>query len=301
MKIVHSVNKMRAARQALAEPVGFVATMGALHEGHLSLVHRARDENRSVVVSIFINPIQFNDPKDLAAYPRVLEHDLKILAGQSTHLSPRILVWAPSPQEMYPCGFETFVEIEKSSRPLEGASRPGHFRGVTTVVSKLFNVTQPQSAYFGQKDAQQLAVIKRMVDDLNFPVDIIPCPTIRDNDGLALSSRNQRLSPTQRAAANVLFRALNSARNLHDNGDRRPDNLRQAMSRVIAQEPQAQLEYVSVADPETLKELPQPAQRLLLSMAVRFGGVRLIDNFLFKDGDWECGALSPKSKTACLT
>ena len=206
MIIAATFDELRTARALLPEPVGLVPTMGYLHEGHLSLVRRARKECASVAASIFVNPTQFGANEDLSKYPRNLESDLTLLEEAGADL-----VWTPTPEIMYPPGFQTWVEVEGLTQPLEGAVRPGHFRGVTTVVAKLFNAVQPQKAYFGQKDAQQAAVLRRMTRDLDFPIEIVICPTVREKDGLAMSSRNSYLSPEERQAATVLFRALSAA------------------------------------------------------------------------------------------
>ena len=275
MMIVSTLNELRAARAILDEPVGLVPTMGFLHEGHLSLVKRAKEECASVVVSIFVNPTQFGPSEDLAAYPRDMERDLHLLEPLGVNL-----VWNPSPEIMYPDGYQTWVEVETLTSFLEGARRPGHFRGVTTVVSKLFNGVQPAKAYFGQKDAQQAAVIRRMTRDLNFPIEIVVCPIVREPDGLAMSSRNTYLNPEQRQAATVLYRALNAAKDIYDAGERDADKLRTIMQETIAAEPLAQMQYVSCADYDTLEELETINTKALLSMAVFVGKTRLIDNFV---------------------
>ena len=275
MMIVSTLNELRAARAILDEPVGLVPTMGFLHEGHLSLVKHAKEECASVVVSIFVNPTQFGPSEDLAAYPRDMERDLHLLEPLGVNL-----VWNPSPEIMYPDGYQTWVEVETLTSFLEGARRPGHFRGVTTVVSKLFNGVQPAKAYFGQKDAQQAAVIRRMTRDLNFPIEIVVCPIVREADGLAMSSRNTYLNPEQRQAATVLYRALNAAKDIYDAGERDADKLRTIMQETIAAEPLAQMQYVSCADYDTLEELEMVNGKALLSMAVFVGKTRLIDNFV---------------------
>jgi len=273
VKVVATLAELRAARSALPDPVGLVPTMGFLHEGHLSLVRQARAECASVVVSIFVNPTQFGPQEDLASYPRDLDRDLTMLREAQVDL-----VWTPATAEVYPPGFQTYIQVEELSRPLEGARRPGHFRGVATVVAKLFNAFLPQRAYFGQKDAQQVAVVRRMATDLNFPVDIVVCPTVREPDGLAMSSRNAYLTPAERKAATVLYRALETARAAFLGGERDAGQLRTAMSDVLGAEPLARPAYVSAADPETLAELNGRASRALLSMAVFFGKTALIDN-----------------------
>ncbi len=273
MNVVVSLADLRRARKALPAPFGLVPTMGYLHEGHLSLVRRARAECASVGVSIFVNPTQFGPEEDLETYPRDLERDLRLLRAEGVDL-----VWRPTVEEMYPPGFQTWVTVEALTRPLEGAHRPGHFRGVTTVVAKLFNAFTPDRAYFGQKDAQQAIVIRRMVQDLNYPLEIVVCPTVREPDGLAMSSRNTYLNPEERRAATVLYRALMAAAEAFERGEREAEALREVMRRVLAQEPLARPQYVSVADPETLQELEGPVERALLSMAVFIGKTRLIDN-----------------------
>ena len=267
--------ELRAARAALPQPVGLVPTMGYLHEGHLSLVRAARAECASVVATIFVNPTQFGPQEDLAAYPRNLAGDLALLQAKKVDL-----VWTPTPDIIYPPDFQTWVTVMEVTQPLEGAKRPGHFRGVATVVSKLFNAVQPQKAYFGQKDAQQVIVIRQMVRDLNFPIDIVVCPTSREPDGLALSSRNVYLDPAQRQAATVLFRALSAAQRAFAGSVTHADDLRHIMTGIIAAEPLARLEYVSCADPDTLAELDGSVTRALLSLAVFIGKTRLIDNVL---------------------
>jgi pantoate--beta-alanine ligase len=247
--------------------------MGFLHAGHLTLAERARAENESVGASIFVNPTQFGPTEDLAAYPRDLPRDLALLEAAGVDL-----VWAPSVDEVYPAGFQTYVTVEEMTRVLEGAARPTHFRGVTTIVAKLFNVFQPDRAYFGQKDAQQVVVIQRMVHDLNFPLEIVVCPTVREADGLALSSRNTYLTPEQRAAAPVLFRALGAARDAWLAGEHDGERLREIMRAVLTAESLARPDYVSAADPFTLVELGDASRGVLLSMAVRIGRARLIDN-----------------------
>jgi pantoate--beta-alanine ligase len=273
LKVVASLAELRTARAALRDPLGLVPTMGFLHEGHLSLVRQARADCASVAVSIFVNPTQFGPQEDLAAYPRDLERDLTMLREAQVDL-----VWTPAPAEVYPPSFQTYIQVEELSRPLEGARRPGHFRGVATVVAKLFNAFLPQKAYFGQKDAQQVAVVRRMATDLNFPVDVVVCPTVREPDGLAMSSRNFYLTPAERKAATVLYRALETARAAFLDGGREAGKLRTAMSEVLAAEPLARPVYVSAADPETLAELEGRANRALLSMAVVIGKTVLIDN-----------------------
>lgn len=275
MILVETISDFRAHRKKLGGTWGLVPTMGALHQGHLSLVERARRENDHVAVSIFVNPTQFAAGGDLAKYPRTLERDMQLLEPYGVDV-----VFAPSSDEIYPPYFQTYVTVEEMTQPLEGAMRPGHFRGVATVVTKLFNIVQPDRAYFGQKDGQQVAVIKQMTRDLNILVEIIVGETVREADGLAMSSRNTYLSYEERKAAPVLYRALCAARDAFQRGERDAEKLRAAMRDVLKQEPRAHVEYVSAADPNTLQELEVVENSVLLSMAVRIGSTRLIDNFL---------------------
>ena len=278
MKIVTTLAELWAERPRLDSPVGLVPTMGFLHEGHLSLVRAARAECASVVVSIFVNPTQFGPQEDLSAYPRDLPRDLSLLAGAGADL-----VWTPTAEGLYPPGFQTWVTVDEVTRPLEGGMRPGHFRGVATVVAKLFNAVQPHKAYFGQKDAQQAAVIRQMARDLSYGLEIVVCPIVREPDGLAMSSRNTYLNPAERQAATVLNRALTAAEAAYRSGERQAGRLRQIMTETIQAESLARLQYVSCADNETLQEIegliPRPA---LLSMAVYLGKTRLIDNRVLK-------------------
>ncbi|MBI3152677.1 MAG: pantoate--beta-alanine ligase [Chloroflexi bacterium] len=275
MKTITTLSDLRAARLSLTGTVGLVPTMGYLHEGHLSLIRRARVECEHVIVTIFVNPTQFGPTEDLSKYPRDLERDLGLIEPLGVDL-----VWNPSAEVMYPSGYQTWVEVEAMTRPLEGAMRPGHFRGVTTVVAKLFNATQPHKAYFGQKDAQQAAVIRQMTQDLDFPIEIVVCPIVREADGLAMSSRNKYLSEAERKAATVLFRALSAAKDLYEGGERDAEKVRGKMKEVLAGEPLAQMQYVSCADYVSLEELREIKGKTLLSMAVFFGKTRLIDNFV---------------------
>ena len=268
-----TLTDLRAARLSFGGRVGLVPTMGYLHEGHLSLVRRARAECDRVIVSIFVNPTQFGPKEDLSKYPRDLDRDLSLLEPLGVDL-----VWMPTAEIMYPPGFQTWVEVEGITQPLEGSMRPGHFRGVTTVVAKLFNAVQPHRAYFGQKDAQQAVVIRQMTRDLNFPIEIVVCPIVREPDGLAMSSRNVYLDPEQRKAATVLSRALRAAKEAYENGERDAEKLRGKMKEVLAGEPLAQVQYISCADYDTLEELETVSGKALLSMAVFMGKTRLIDN-----------------------
>jgi len=273
MLTVSTLQELRSARSGLAGKLGFVPTMGYLHEGHLSLARRARAECDHVAVSIFVNPTQFGPNEDLSKYPRDLERDLRLLREAGTDL-----VWTPSPEVIYPTGYQTWVEVSDISLPLEGAERPGHFRGVTTVVTKLFNALQPAKAYFGQKDAQQAAVVVRMTVDLNFPLEIVVCPTVREGDGLAMSSRNVYLDAAQRKAAPILYRSLSAAKEAYEKGERDGEKLRRLMQAMLEAEPLARVQYVSCADYDSLRELDHVSGKSLLSMAVFFGKTRLIDN-----------------------
>ena len=275
MRTLATIAEVRAWRAGCTGTVGLVPTMGYLHRGHRSLLERARAENTHAAATLFVNPTQFAPTDDLARYPRDLEADTRLLEAVGCDI-----LFAPTAAEIYPAGFDTFVEVGQVAGPLEGAHRPGHFRGVATVVLKLFNIVQPHRAYFGQKDAQQLAVIRRMVRDLDVPVEIIGCPTVREPDGLALSSRNSYLGPEDRVAATVLSRALREAETLWQNGERDASALRRAMQAILDQEPRARPDYVSVADPDTFVELDRAQGRALLSMAVRVGPARLIDNVI---------------------
>ncbi len=274
MQVLTTIAELRAARPALGR-LGFVPTMGYLHVGHLALVARARAENDAVAVSIFVNPSQFGPREDLARYPRDLPRDLALLEAAGV-----AAVFTPTVEEMYPPDFSTWVEVEGVSAPLEGARRPGHFRGVATVVCKLMNCVCAEQVYFGQKDAQQVAVIRRMVHDLALPTTVIVAPTEREADGLAMSSRNVFLDPAERAAAPVLFRALGAAERAWQRGERSADALRSTMRALLAAEPLAAVDYVSVADGASLAELETVAPGALLSLAVRFGSTRLIDNLV---------------------
>jgi pantoate--beta-alanine ligase len=275
MKVVETLEELRLARSDLAAPIGLVPTMGFLHEGHLSLVRRACIECSSVVVSIYVNPTQFGPSEDLAAYPRNLKGDLDQLAAESVDL-----VWTPTDEIMYPTGFQTWVMVEEITKQLEGAVRPGHFRGVATVVSKLFNAVRPNKAYFGQKDAQQAVVIRRLVRDLNYPVDIVVCPIVREPDGLAMSSRNVYLNPQERQAAAVLSRGLFKVNAAFETGERDASRLRETVLDTLLTEPMVKVQYVSCAHPDTLQELDGKVDHALISLAVMVGKTRLIDNIL---------------------
>lgn len=278
MVITSSITELRQQRwQQPDASWGFVPTMGYLHEGHLSLARRARAENNFVAVSIYVNPTQFAPTEDLSSYPRDLERDLALLRGEGVDL-----VFTPGDLLMYPPGFQTYVTVEKITTVLEGASRPTHFRGVTTVVAKLFNLVQPTRAYFGQKDFQQSVVVRQMAADLNFNLEVIVCPTVREADGLALSSRNKYLTPPQRQAATVLSRALRHGLALLDEGERSGRIIHRAMQDIIEAESLARLDYASVAHPLTLQELDKVENMAVLSTAVFIGKTRLIDNMLWQ-------------------
>ncbi len=277
MRVVTTISDVRQERRVGHGSWGLVPTMGYLHQGHLSLVKRARQENDHVAVSIFVNPTQFGPSEDLASYPRDLEHDLSVLDAAGVDL-----VWTPTVQELYPPRYQTYIEVEAVTKRLEGAARPTHFRGVATVVAKLFNVIQPDRAYFGQKDAQQVVVIRQMTRDLNFPVKVVVCPTLREPDGLAMSSRNVYLTPEQRRAAPALYRSLQAAEAAWRGGERNEDKLRVVITSILEQEPELAVEYINAADPDTLEEIDGPANRVLLSLAARIGRARLIDNLLLE-------------------
>jgi pantoate--beta-alanine ligase len=274
MKQFSSIEDIRSYRwRRPLKTWGLVPTMGFLHEGHLSLVRRARQDNDNVGVSIFVNPTQFNNASDLGNYPSDIDRDLELLEKEGADL-----VWTPVPGIVYPDGYQTYIEVKDLTDRLEGGSRPGHFRGVTTIVSKLLNVFEPQRTYFGQKDAQQALVIKRMVKDLNFNLEVVVCPTVREPDGLAMSSRNANLTPENRKNAVCLHRALISAKDLFESGERRAGTIREKMKQLIEPVKGARVDYVSVAHPETLDELDRIEAEALISLAVFLGEVRLIDN-----------------------
>ena len=276
MQVISSIPDFRKARSDLEGTLGLVPTMGYLHEGHLALVRRARGENDTIAASIFVNPSQFGPNEDFTTYPRDMDRDLSLLRSEGADL-----VFTPSPEDVYPSDFDTWIEVGGLSHRLEGEHRPGHFRGVATVVAKLFNVVQPDRAYFGQKDGQQVAVVRRMVSDLDMGIDIMVVPTVRDPDGLALSSRNVYLTPEQRRAAPLIYRALCQAHKLWEDGERSGESLRSRVQRTLEQEPLIEkIDYVSVADASSLKEVDTIGQPVMVSVAVRMGRTRLIDNVL---------------------
>jgi pantoate--beta-alanine ligase len=274
MHVPTTIAELSQWRAATPQPVGFVPTMGSLHEGHLSLVRRARSENGSVVVSIFVNPTQFGPQEDFQRYPRDLPRDLGLLETARVDA-----VFTPTVSEMYPAGASTVVDVEALSGLLEGASRPGHFRGVATVVSKLFHLVQPHRTYFGEKDYQQLQVIRRMVQDLRMPVEVIGCPTIRERDGLAMSSRNVYLSPTERQAAEAIPQALFHAERLFTDGVRDTPRLQAEVQCLLLKEPLIHIDYVAVVHPHTLQPVTTlGSEGAVICLAVVLGHTRLIDN-----------------------
>lgn len=278
MRVISSPEQAQQAvkrAKSAGSRVALVPTMGALHEGHLALVSRAVEEGDFIVVSIFVNPTQFGPEEDLARYPRDLEGDLEKLAARGVDL-----VFTPSTGDMYPDGASTWVEVEGADEHLCGPHRPGHFRGVTTVVAKLFNICLPDRAVFGLKDAQQFLIVRRMVRDLNFPVELVGCPTVREADGLALSSRNVYLNERERKQAVVLSKAVTAARKLIEDGERDPQKVEEAMKAVVASAPDAQLQYAEVVRAETIAPVDrlEPADEVVAALAVFFGNTRLIDN-----------------------
>jgi len=279
MKTVNTISEIRQITKewkAKGFSIGFVPTMGYLHEGHKSLIEKARVENDKVVVSIFVNPTQFGPNEDFEKYPRDLEKDAALCSDAGADL-----IFAPEVNEMYPEGSHTFVDVEGITEGLCGEKRPGHFRGVCIVVSKLFNIVSPHRAYFGEKDAQQLAVIKRMVNDLNFDIEVKGCPIIREEDGLAKSSRNTYLSAEERIAARVLSRSLNKGKEALSKGERDSDNLKNIILNELNSEPLAKIDYVEIVDSSTLKSIKNIEKPILTAMAVYIGKTRLIDNFTF--------------------
>ena len=278
MKVLEAGRDMALACREAVRPLGLVPTMGALHQGHLALVQRAREENETLAVSIFVNPTQFGEGEDLEQYPRNLDRDLALLRDEGADL-----VFVPPVEVVYPPGFDTWVSVEGLSEKLEGAQRPGHFRGVATVVTKLLNVTRPDRAYLGQKDGQQTAVIRRLLRDLDVGVEMVVVPTVREDDGLACSSRNAYLDTQQRGAAPVVFRALTCADTLWRCGETGGDKLRSKVRQELEREPLVTgIDYVSVADADSLEELDTVTGRAMVSTAVRMGRVRLIDNIILE-------------------
>lgn len=280
MKIESTVSGVRAQVKewkANGLSVGFVPTMGYLHEGHASLIKAAKRDNDRVVVSIFVNPMQFGPAEDLASYPRDLKKDSELCESLGVDL-----IFHPEPEEMYHKGFSSYVDMSVLTEELCGLSRPVHFRGVCTVVSKLFNIVKPDRAYFGQKDAQQLAIIRHMVDDLNMDVEVISCPIIREEDGLAKSSRNTYLSEAERKAALVLSRSINLGRNMAENGESNAEAITSAMKELIGKEPLARIDYVKAVDGLTMQQIKTVQKPMLVAIAVYIGKTRLIDNFIWE-------------------
>ncbi len=280
MQICHTIDEMRVARRTArrdGKSLGLVPTMGALHDGHLSLVRMAKAECDLVAASIFVNPLQFGPNEDLAKYPRDFEHDRRLFENEGVDY-----IFAPSVEEMYPAGAVTYVTVEGLSDKLCGRSRPGHFRGVTTVVSKLFNIVEPELAFFGQKDAAQSSIIRRMVRDLNMPVQIVVCPIVRESDGLAMSSRNAYLDAPQRKSALALYRSLKEVQRRFDQGERNVHALIEAGRQSFLQDPSVRLEYFEIVDPETLDPVDNLSRPALVAVAAFVGNARLIDNLVLK-------------------
>ncbi len=277
MQVIETVADFRAIERTCPRPLGLVPTMGYLHEGHLSLVRQARADNATAAASIFVNPTQFAENEDLSTYPRDMEGDLEKLRSEGVDL-----VFAPSASEVYPPGFDTSIDVGSIASRLEGQHRPGHFKGVATVVCKLLTIVRPDNVYFGQKDSQQCLVIKRLNADLNLGANVVVMPTVRDPDGLALSSRNAYLSPEDRQSALSLSRALRFAETMYEEGVRDAATLRSQMTMILNTVPTASIDYVSIADAETLEELTFIDRPALVSMAVHIGRVRLIDNVVLR-------------------
>lgn len=274
LKIIKSISGMKKYRSTLRGTVGFIPTMGYLHKGHLSLVQRAKKENDHVIVSIFVNPKQFGPNEDLQSYPRDTKRDIQMLETAGTDT-----LFLPTVKDMYPNGYGTYINVQDITTRLEGEIRPGHFEGVTTVLAKLFNIIRPSRAYFGQKDAQQAAVVKKMVIDLNIPTKIIVGKIIREPDGLAMSSRNVFLNPSEHKEARVLSQSLFLARDLYKKGERKEKKINSEMEKLI-KKTSGKIDYISIADKETLKEIKTIENGALVSLAVRFGKTRLIDNII---------------------
>ncbi len=281
MKTLSKIPQIREAAKAereMGKSIGFVPTMGYFHQGHLSLMKAARRECDTVVISIFVNPTQFGPTEDFASYPRDVERDKKMAEAVGVDYA-----FIPSVEEIYPDGYSTYVDIEGSlTKGLCAADRPGHFRGCATVVAKLFNIVQPDKAYFGQKDVQQAIIMKRMVDDLNIPVEIVVCPTVREKDGLAMSSRNVYLSPEERKAAPVLCKALRKAEKMVGAGERKAPAIRKTMEDIIRSEPLANIEYIAICDTTNLEEVEEIKDETLIALAAKFGKARLIDNTIIR-------------------
>lgn len=280
MRVISTVAEMQAACRELrhsGKSLGLVPTMGALHQGHLSLIRAARAHNQAVAASIFVNPLQFGPNEDFSKYPRTFDRDRQLLDAETVDL-----LFAPSAEEMYPKGASTAVYVAGLSEKLDGKSRPGHFQGVTTVVAKLFEIVRPHRAYFGQKDAAQVAIIRKMVDDLNIDLEIVVCPIVREQDGLALSSRNAYLSPEQRKQALALYRSLTRVQTFADRGERSSTALIEAGKQVIADGPTVKLDYFEIVDPNTLDPVPDITHGALVAVAAWVGTTRLIDNVVLQ-------------------
>ena len=279
MKVIRKIREMQGIGTNLiktGKEVGFVPTMGYLHEGHLSLIRRARRENDVVVVSVFVNPTQFGPNEDFERYPRNLERDAELCRREGVDF-----LFNPSESEMYPEGFSTFVEVEGLTEGLCGRSRPGHFRGVATIVTKLLNIVRPTRAYFGEKDFQQLQVIKRLVKDLNIPVEIVGCPIVREEDGLAMSSRNVYLSKEERESALSLYRGLRLAKELFESGERNPEVIKEKVKEFILSHPETKIDYVEIISPDKLEPVGRVEEGDVMALAVFVGDTRLIDNYVF--------------------
>ncbi len=280
MNIINSVEEFRTFRKTLQGSVGFVPTMGALHKGHLSLVEKSNQYCDNTIVSIFVNPEQFAEDEDLDTYPQDIDNDLELISVFKVDG-----VFLPNTQMMYPENYSTYINENEISRGLEGESRPTFFRGVATVVSKLFNIVQPSHSFFGEKDAQQLRVISKMVQDLNYPIDVIPCPIIREENGLAMSSRNEYLSEDSKHKASVIFKAISHGKELLNNGENNYSVIKSEVEKIILAEKLADIDYVSIASSKTLKEFATTINEdALISVAVNFDGVRLIDNVVYSSG-----------------
>ena len=278
MQVIETIAEMKKSRRELKGAVGFWPTLGYLHEGHLEMVRRCVTENDFTIVSIFVNPTQFGPSEDFDKYPRDYPRDLAMLKKEKVDF-----VFMPSVSEMYPSQYNTWVEVQEVTSRLEGAIRPGHFRGVATVCNKLFNIVQPNKAYFGQKDAQQVLVLRKMVTDLNMPLELVVCPTVREPDGLAMSSRNVYLKPDERKAAVVLYKSLKLAEHMWSQGEKDAGRIRQAMTDLIKKEPLAErIDYISIADNETLEELNEVEPPALVSLVVKIGKPRLLDNVVLE-------------------
>ncbi|MBI5238051.1 MAG: pantoate--beta-alanine ligase [Deltaproteobacteria bacterium] len=281
MRVIKGIEEMKgfsSARAAQGRSVALVPTMGCLHKGHLELLKKGRSLGDALVMSIFVNPLQFGPKEDYKAYPRDMERDIKIAGEAGVDV-----VFAPESSEVYPEGHDTFVDVEKLSRSLCGVSRPWHFRGVATVVLKLFNIVRPQKAVFGKKDFQQFLIIQKMVGDLNLDVELIPVETVREPDGLAMSSRNGYLNPVERKAAAAIPASLRAAKDAYARGERNPSAIMEDMKKIIENEGRAVIEYITVCDPITLKDISRIGQGALVAVAVRIGATRLIDNILLQE------------------